>query len=256
MMRSDLHGKMDSILDAAETLYARAGAEALSLRSIAEKAGVNLAAINYYFRSKELLTQRMLHRRLSPLHAERLKLLSYFSETCGTGLSTEHIVAALILPAIRKLGSNPDPVDSVNPIDAKQFFLRTAADPSPLIRLSMAKAFADVGRSFDDAFCAVHPSVPRHEVLWRVHIFFNAFPGTIANQNTLLLVQESMRFPNWTVVDILARFTAVLSATDESRSVTNQLDQVSKVISSLMSHPELSVYANSPPSSEPVTEQA
>jgi AcrR family transcriptional regulator len=61
-----------SILDAAEDLFAREGPSAVTLRSIAAAADVNVAAVNYYFGSKERLFEEMFLRRVVPLNEERL----------------------------------------------------------------------------------------------------------------------------------------------------------------------------------------
>ena len=45
------------ILDAAEVLFAQKGFAETSLRAITSRAGVNLAAVNYHFGSKEALIQ-------------------------------------------------------------------------------------------------------------------------------------------------------------------------------------------------------
>ena len=66
----------DRILDAAESLFMEHGFEATSLRSITAAAGVNLAAVNYHFGSKEELFQAVLTRRLDPMNQERLDLLT------------------------------------------------------------------------------------------------------------------------------------------------------------------------------------
>ena len=60
------------ILDAAESLFMEHGFEATSLRSITAAAGVNLAAVNYHFGSKEELFQAVLTRRLDPMNHARL----------------------------------------------------------------------------------------------------------------------------------------------------------------------------------------
>ena len=52
------------------------GFEATSLRAITAAAGVNLAAVNYHFGSKEELFQAVLTRRLDPMNQERLDLLT------------------------------------------------------------------------------------------------------------------------------------------------------------------------------------
>ncbi len=62
--RASNHGDAEAprrLIDAAQRLLANAGAESLTSRSITDAAGVNLAAITYYFGSKqELVDQAML----------------------------------------------------------------------------------------------------------------------------------------------------------------------------------------------------
>ncbi len=55
------------IQDASERLFARKGYSA-SIRDISDMAGVNIAAINYYFDTKEKLIQAVLERRLAALN--------------------------------------------------------------------------------------------------------------------------------------------------------------------------------------------
>src|SRR5437763_12019602 len=67
-----------NILDTAEALFMEHGFEATSLRQITAAAGVNIAAVNYHFGSKEELFQTVLTRRLDPMNQERLSLLARF----------------------------------------------------------------------------------------------------------------------------------------------------------------------------------
>jgi len=55
------------ILDTAEELFADNGYAATSIRSIAEKSGVNPALVHYYFGNKKLLLQNVLERMLEPM---------------------------------------------------------------------------------------------------------------------------------------------------------------------------------------------
>src|SRR3981081_4013505 len=68
-------GTKTRILDAAELLFMEHGFEATSLRQLTSAAGVNLAAVNYHFGSKEELFQAVLTRRLDPMNQERIDLL-------------------------------------------------------------------------------------------------------------------------------------------------------------------------------------
>jgi AcrR family transcriptional regulator len=59
------------ILDTAERLFGEDGYKAVSLRHITAAAGVNLAAIHYYFGSKEELLDELVMRKAVPVNEER-----------------------------------------------------------------------------------------------------------------------------------------------------------------------------------------
>src|SRR5438132_11926503 len=90
------------ILDAAERLFVEHGFEATSLRQLTAAAGVNLAAVNYHFGSKEELFQAVLTRRLDPMNQERIERLGRLErERGGKSLTCEEILFAMLLPALR-----------------------------------------------------------------------------------------------------------------------------------------------------------
>ena len=80
----------ERILDAAEKLFGMNGFEATSLRDITAEAGVNLAAVNYHFHSKDSLIDATIERRIEPVNRKRLELL----EALGPGPTLEGILAA------------------------------------------------------------------------------------------------------------------------------------------------------------------
>jgi AcrR family transcriptional regulator len=55
--------KQNMILEAAEKLFAVGGFDGTSVRDIAQKAGVNIAMISYYFGSKEKLMEAVFEKR-------------------------------------------------------------------------------------------------------------------------------------------------------------------------------------------------
>src|SRR5918996_5614170 len=65
----------ERILDAAEQRFADEGFAGTSLRKITALAGVNVAAVNYHFGSKEELLRAVLSRIVEPVNRERLELL-------------------------------------------------------------------------------------------------------------------------------------------------------------------------------------
>jgi AcrR family transcriptional regulator len=96
-------GAKDRILDAAESLFASHGFAATSLRSITARAGVNLAAVNYHFRSKDDLFAAVLLRKIEPINRRRLELLDR-AEAAASPPVLEDVLAAFLDPV---LGSGP-----------------------------------------------------------------------------------------------------------------------------------------------------
>ena len=87
------------ILDTSEKLFATQGYSVTSLRSITSEAGVNLASINYHFKSKEGLLMAVLRRRIDPMNRERLAMLDAL-ETAGNH-GVEPTIRAMLEPAFR-----------------------------------------------------------------------------------------------------------------------------------------------------------
>ena len=89
------------ILDAAEGLFAAHGFTSTSLRTVTAEAGVNLAAVNYHFGSKEQLIEAVFARRIGPLERRRLEMLDDEQQRAGSApLSVERIFFTLIHPVV------------------------------------------------------------------------------------------------------------------------------------------------------------
>lgn len=88
------------LLTAARNLFGKHGFDAVSIRAVAEAAGVNPAMIHYYFGSKQGLHEAMLADTFQPL-MERLGVLLATSES---GASP---IRAFLELYMRTLGANP-----------------------------------------------------------------------------------------------------------------------------------------------------
>lgn len=86
------------ILDSAEDLFARQGIASTSLRAVIAEAGVNLAAVNYHFGSKENLIKAVLARRIDELNRLRLERLDRARLESEGKLSVHQVLKALIEP--------------------------------------------------------------------------------------------------------------------------------------------------------------
>ncbi len=90
------------ILDAAESLFMEHGFDGTSMRLITGQAGVDLAAINCHFGSKELLFQEVFRRRLTDLNRRRISVLDALeAEAGGAPLKPSRIVEAFFGTALR-----------------------------------------------------------------------------------------------------------------------------------------------------------
>ena len=180
------NGTKERILDAAEALFMEHGFEATTMRAITAGAGVNLAAVNYHFGSKEELFQSVLTRRLDPMNQRRLELLTRFeAEAAPRALDCEHVLTALLVPALalardRDRGGN----------DFLRLLGRAYADPAPFVRRFLSEQYRAMIVRFKDAFARALPELPRRELSWRLHFIMGALSYTLAGTDALKLIAE------------------------------------------------------------------
>lgn len=94
----------ERILKAAERIYAASGFHGMSLRDVTVLAGVNLAAVNYHFGSKDKLIVALADRRLTPINTDRLARLDRLREKHGREpIPVRELVGALIDPMFKAL---------------------------------------------------------------------------------------------------------------------------------------------------------
>ena len=174
------------ILDAAEELFMEHGFEATSLRLITTAAGVNLAAVNYHFGSKEELFQAVLTRRLDPMNQDRMQLLSaYESAAAGKPLTCEKILAAMFIPALKLARDHEQ--------GGKNFLRllgRAYADPAPFIREFLSNQYREMIARFRTAFSRALPNIPREELSWRLHFVMGALSYTLAGADMLKIISQ------------------------------------------------------------------
>lgn len=150
------------ILDTAEQLFAREGPAAVTLRSIAAAAQGNVAAVNYYFGSKEKPFEEMFLRRIVPLNEERLARLAACTEAAGGHPSLEAIVVGYVEPAMQLTDSA-----SARAIVVQYSLGRILALPS--INQLLVRYYDRVRKSFVAALQQAAPHLAPHKVVWRYY---------------------------------------------------------------------------------------
>ena len=179
-------GTKTRILDAAERLFVEHGFEATSLRSLTSAAGVNLAAVNYHFGSKEELFQAVLTRRLDPMNQERIALLEKLErEAGGKPIACEKILFAMLIPALRLARDEER--------GGKHFLKvlgRAYADPAPFIRQFLSAQYAEMIAQYKQAFLRALPHLSKQELTWRLHFVMGALSYTLAGTDALKMLSQ------------------------------------------------------------------
>ncbi len=186
----DMHGAQATkarILDAAEALFMEHGFEATSLRLITAAAGVNLAAANYHFGSKEELFQAVLTRRLDPMNQERVALLDRFEQRSGAGAARRASASSTRCSFPR---SSSRATRRAAARTSCELLGRAYADPAPFIRQFLSEQYAQMIARFKDAFARALPHLPRKELSWRLHFIMGALSYTLAGTDALKIIAE------------------------------------------------------------------
>lgn len=97
----------ERILATAERLFAERGIEGVSVRTILNEAGANIALAHRYFGGRDGLIEEVLRRAVGPLNERRLLLLEEV-EARGSRSTIEDVLRALFAPSIRWLYEQPE----------------------------------------------------------------------------------------------------------------------------------------------------
>ena len=172
------HETRTRILDAAEELFMQHGFEGTSMRLLTAKAGVNLAAVNYHFGSKDALIEAVFRRRLDPMNTERVAALERLENP-----SAEDIIRAFVGPSLRLIE------------DAKgggrnfiRLLGRTYTEPAKTIRALIGQMYAPAMQRYKAALERALPQMPPDELVWRMHFMFGTLAYTLAATDTVQLI--------------------------------------------------------------------
>ena len=169
----------DRVLDAAERLFARDGIEATSLRAITAEAGVNLAAVNYHFQSKDALVRAVIARRVVPVNERRLALLDAVERAAGDGpLPLQGVLDAFIRPVMEIYSSRGR---EFTPLMGRMY-----TEPEFAERI-YKEHLEPLAARFIAAYERALPHLDRVELLWRMHFAMGAVGHTLGASHVLRL---------------------------------------------------------------------
>lgn len=201
------HETQTRILDAAEALFMQHGFEGTSMRSLTTRAGVNLAAVNYHFGSKDALIEAVLRRRLDPMNAARLAALDQAERAAGgNALAPETIIRAFIGTSLALVA------DARGGRNFIRLLGRSYTDPSRAIRALIGQLYAPVLERFKAAFARALPAVSHEDLVWRMHFMFGTLSYTLAATDTVQLIAGAKPEDRYDPALLEDRLTAFLAA--------------------------------------------
>lgn len=167
----------ERILDAAESLFAAQGVRGTSLKEITELAEVNIAAVNYHFRSKDALVRAVYERSFQPLNEERLRMLDEAEAAAdGAALSIEAVLRALFEPMVRAWQRNRNFILLVG---------RLQSEPDPQLSKFIQGLYGGLIERFLRAATRSVPDVTEGRLFFWIHFLFGGVVYTLLNSEDM-----------------------------------------------------------------------
>ena len=199
------HETRTRILDAAEELFMQHGFEGTSMRHLTSRAGVNLAAVNYHFGSKDALIEAVFRRRLDPMNVDRIAELEKLE--ASNALSADGIIRAFLRPSLRLIEDAKG--GSRNFI---RLLGRTYTEPNKNLRALIGQMYAPTMERYKAALERALPQMPRDELVWRMHFMFGTLAYTLAATDTVQLIAGCKPEDRYDARLLEERLTAFLAA--------------------------------------------
>lgn len=161
----------EKLFASAEKLFAARGFDGVSVRDIANDAGVNSALVGYYFGGKQGLLSEVYTRHCMPLNQERMRLLKEFRKA-KKGPTLEQVLEAFIRPTLEVT------VDHHGRTNFTRLRAILSGENSALLEKLIAVNFDQSSRTFVDALCKCLPHLKRDDVFWRFHFMLGSINYT------------------------------------------------------------------------------
>lgn len=156
----------DSILDAAEVMFAESGYAGTTLRQVAERLDVTPAMIAYYFQNKDNLFRAVFTRRGLGISQSRMAQLAALEQAGDYGV--EDLVRAFIQPAAALS-------DSVQGRAFLRLHARLHMEPEDLSYELRRQVYNESTRAYARAFARLAPDTPMPQIYQRMSLLIGAY---------------------------------------------------------------------------------
>jgi len=169
------------LLEAAEELFSDRGFEKVSVRDITERAGANVAAVNYHFGSREGLVEQVMVRYINPVNEERIARLDALERKAGSKpVPLEEILDAFVRPFATQVRRSE--------LSERMFYKlmgRIFGDGQDKLPALVLQGFEAMLGRFRKAFGKSLRKLPEEELLWRLHFTMGSMVHMMSHGETL-----------------------------------------------------------------------
>jgi AcrR family transcriptional regulator len=190
---NDVRDTKTRILDTAEKLFAGNGFHSTSLRDITKDAGVNLAAVNYHFGSKDALFEEVFRRRFLPINQVRRDKLERIREEArqeNLRPSAREVLQAFLAPVLHFRETEPGAAAFITLVG------RTITEPDDRLREILMGHFRPNFFLCFAVLCEALPNIPKDVLFWRLQFSIGAM------SHTLFLLGHAKVFPEGVIPDL------------------------------------------------------
>lgn len=174
------------LIEAAEQLFSEKGFERVSVRDVTERAGANVAAVNYHFGSREALVEQVMARYINPVNEERLARLDVLERKTGSkAVPLEELLDAFIRPFATQVRRSELSERLFYKLMGRIFGAHASKLPE-----SVERGFEEMLTRFRKAFAKALPELDQEELIWRIHFTVGAMIHTMAHGEALFRVSE------------------------------------------------------------------
>lgn len=162
------------LLAAATRLFSEFGYNAVSVRAIAQEAGVNAALVNYHYGTKEALFEEVIRINTADHVADRLHRLTQ-AKRAGREPTLEEVLEIYVSPLIFGDEASSGAFARLHSV--------MVSERSDVFESIASRAFASVNIAFVDELQRCLPHLPRNTVIWRLYalvgtlLFFDTRPA-------------------------------------------------------------------------------
>jgi AcrR family transcriptional regulator len=171
---------------AAEELFAERGFEAVSVRDITKRAGMNIAAVNYHFGSRDGLVAGVMTRYVTPINDERLAGIEALERRwSGKAVPLEEILEAFVRPLVTQVRKSELSERLFLKLVGRMFGEQASAMP-PLVE----EQFKQVLSRYVKTLSLSLPHLAVDEIVWRMHFVIGAMVHTMAQDEMLQRISQ------------------------------------------------------------------